>query len=112
MDSELIVRSKATNEVSEYEVTFENLERTTSKTSSRRNSSVAGFKIRLTRRFSPILLNIYLPCMMLLLISFNGFFIPDHMIPGRMALLVTIFLMLVNIGNSEKILGSNVNNNL
>ena len=31
------------------------------------------------------------------------------MIPGRMALLVTIFLMLVNISNSEKTDGPNVN---
>ena len=46
--------------------------------------------------------------MMLLLISFIGFFIPVEMIPGRMALLVTIFLMLVNISSSEKADGPNV----
>ena len=72
------------------------------------NYSNAGFEIRLNRRSTPILINTYLPCMMLLLISFIGFFIPVAMIPGRMALLVTIFLMLVNISSSEKTYGPNV----
>ena len=112
MDSKLEMKSEATNEIPQYDVKFEELESKTMRFKSRwRNISVAGFQIRLTRRFTPILINIYLPCMMLILVSFNGFVIPDHMIPGRMALLVTIFLMLVNIGNSEKIMGSNVINN-
>ena len=72
------------------------------------NVSVAGFKFSLKRRFAPILINTYLPCMMLLIISFIGFFIPVHMIPGRMALLVTIFLMVVNISSSEKTHGPTV----
>ena len=33
--------------------------------------------------------------------SFIGFLIPADKVPGRMALLVTIFLMLVNISNTE-----------
>ena len=70
--------------------------------------SVAGFQFKLERRRTPIVINTYLPCMMLLLISFIGFFIPVQMIPGRMALLVTIFLMLVNISSSEKAHGPNV----
>ena len=67
----------------------------------RHNNSVAGFKLRLKRRYTPIFFNTYFPIMMLILISFIGFFIPVHIIPGRMALLVTIFLMLVNISSSE-----------
>ena len=38
----------------------------------------------------------------LTLASFIGFLIPVEMVPGRMALLVTIFLMLVNIRSTEK----------
>jgi hypothetical protein len=38
----------------------------------------------------------------MILISFISFIIPVEMLPGRMALLVTIFLMLVNIANSER----------
>ena len=50
--------------------------------------------------------------MMLLLISFIGFFIPVQMVPGRMALLVTIFLMLVNITTSLKATGPRVSNQI
>ena len=49
---------------------------------------------------------------MLLLISFIGFFIPVQMVPGRMALLVTIFLMLVNITTSLKATGPRVLNQI
>ena len=72
--------------------------------------STAGFQFRAKRRRGPIFINTYLPCMMLLIISFIGFFIPVDMIPGRMALLVTIFLMVVNISSSEKSLGPSVMN--
>ena len=74
----------------------------------RKSYSVAGFRFRLVRHFRPIFSNTYLPCMMLLLISFIGFFIPVQMVPGRMALLVTIFLMLVNITTSLKATGPRV----
>ena len=108
-DSILIVESYATDTISNHAVYFENLESKTMRFKSRyRNISVAGFQFHLRRNWAPIFVNTYLPCMMLLLISFIGFFIPVHMIPGRMALLVTIFLMLVNIGNSEKTHVSNV----
>lgn len=70
--------------------------------------SVAGFQFRLKRHFKPIFSNSYLPTMMLLLVSFIGFFIPAQMVPGRMALLVTIFLMLVNITTSLKASGPKV----
>ena len=91
-----------------YQVTFEELEIKTIPWGSTDLRSVAGFQFRLVRRRAEILMMTYLPCTMLLLISFIGFFIPVHIIPGRMALLVTIFLMLVNISSSEKTDGSNV----
>ena len=43
----------------------------------------------------------YLPTGLLTMTSFIGFLIPADKVPGRMALLVTIFLMLVNISNTE-----------
>ena len=89
-----------------YEVTFDELENKTMLWDPDDWRSVAGFQFRLKRHRREILLMTYLPCMMLLLISFIGFFIPVDMIPGRMALLVTIFLMLVNISASEKTDGS------
>ena len=105
----MVFEPTATDKISNFEVNFEKLENKIEiHKFTYRKHSVAGFQFRLKRRYTPILINTYLPCMMLLLISFIGFFIPVHMIPGRMALLVTIFLMLVNIGTSEKTLGSNV----
>ena len=109
-DSDLVIESGATEKISNYLVRFDKLKNKTIgfQTLGYNNYSNAGFEIRLNRRSTPILINTYLPCMMLLLISFIGFFIPVAMIPGRMALLVTIFLMLVNISSSEKANGPNV----
>lgn len=42
----------------------------------------------------------FTPTGLLVLISWISFFIPPDLVPGRMALLVTIFLMLVNIDNT------------
>ena len=110
MDSELVIKSEATEKMSNYLVHFDKLKQNiiSFQTLGHQNYSVAGFEIRLKRRSDAILINTYLPCMMLLLISFIGFFIPVDMIPGRMALLVTIFLMLVNISSTEKTNGPNV----
>ena len=47
-------------------------------------------------------MNTYLPTALLTFASFIGFLIPVDMVPGRMALLVTIFLMLVNIRSTEQ----------
>jgi hypothetical protein len=46
--------------------------------------------------------SIYVPTTAMVLVSFISFIVPVEMVPGRMALLVTIFLMLVNIGNSAR----------
>lgn len=66
------------------------------------NISLSGFTAVLKRSSAPYLINTYLPTGMLTLASFIGFLIPVEMVPGRMALLVTIFLMLVNIRSTEK----------
>ena len=63
--------------------------------------SLSGFQVRLTRHPNPFLMNTYLPTALLTIASFISFLIPIDMVPGRMALLVTIFLMLVNISNTE-----------
>ena len=62
--------------------------------------SRAGFKFKFSRRFSPYFINWFCPTTILVLISWISFFIPPEIVPGRMALLVTIFLMMVNISNS------------
>ncbi len=64
--------------------------------------STTGFNIYLTRWLQPYVWNTYLPSGILVLISFISFAIPVEQVPGRMALIVTIFLMLVNISTSLK----------
>ena len=79
--------------------------------SSRRNISLSGFTAILERSPNPFLLNTFLPTGLLTAASFIGFLIPVEMVPGRMALLVTIFLMLVNIRSTEKRTGPIVSAN-
>ncbi len=67
----------------------------------RGNFSTAGFSVVLNRRLAPYLNNSFCPTFILVLISWISFFIPAESIPGRMAVLVTVFLMLVNIGNTS-----------
>ena len=62
---------------------------------------LTGFMIAFSRSRSPFLMNVYLPTGLLTFISFIAFLIPVNKVPGRMALLVTIFLMLVNISAQE-----------
>ena len=64
--------------------------------------STSGFTIILERSPARFFVNIYLPTFLLTIASFIGFLIPVEMVPGRMALLVTIFLMLVNVSSTEQ----------
>ena len=107
MNKNLIIEPNAKATVSNFEISFKKFVNDTIMVEDL-SKSVAGFQFSLKRRRNHIVILTYLPCMMLLLISFIGFFIPVTMIPGRMALLVTIFLMLVNISSSEKANGPNV----
>ena len=111
LDSDPVVYDEATDKISNYLVTFEKLDKNIMEFQhvGKFEHSVAGFQFRIDRLRTLIFVRTFLPCKMFLIISFIAFFIPVHMIPGRMALLVTIFLMLVNIGNSEKTDGPNVN---
>ena len=59
--------------------------------------STTGFSILLRRAPKSHLTNTYIPSGTLTILSFISFLIPADVVPGRMALLVTIFLMLVNI---------------
>ncbi|TRY73728.1 hypothetical protein TCAL_02532 [Tigriopus californicus] len=62
-----------------------------------RNYSQTGFKINLIRRRTPVLLQTYLPSGLFVIVSWISFIVPPEVVPGRMALLVTLFLVLVNI---------------
>ena len=64
--------------------------------------SQTGFNLVLDRSPTKFVINIYIPTFLLTIASFIGFLIPVEVVPGRMALLVTIFLMLVNISDTEQ----------
>ena len=57
----------------------------------------AGFAVFLKRRVYPVALNVICPTLIVTLISTISFKIPPDSVPGRMGLLVTCLLVIVNI---------------
>ena len=64
------------------------------------NYSMAGFKMVLERHVSTYIITYYLPSGLFVIVSWISFLIPMEVVPGRMSLLVTLFLVLVNIFNT------------
>ena len=64
------------------------------------NYSVAGFELILTRKMSFYIVTYYLPSGLFVVVSWISFLVNPEVIPGRMTLLVTIFLVLINIFNT------------
>merc|ERR1719288_123033 len=64
------------------------------------NYSLAGFEMILHRHVSHYIINYYLPSGLFVVVSWISFVVPPDVIPGRMALLITLFLVLVNIFNT------------
>ena len=64
------------------------------------NYSVAGFEMTLKRKVSHYIITCYLPSGMFVIVSWISFLIPPDIVPGRMTLLITVFLVLVNIFNT------------
>ena len=63
----------------------------------RNGNETVGFNITMTRRIEPYVMKYYIPSVAVVLVSEVGFVIPLSAIPGRVALLVTQFLTLVNL---------------
>ena len=66
------------------------------------NYSTCGFTISYTRSKTQLFFQVYLTAGMLVIVSWTSFIINPHIVPGRMGLLVTLLLVLVNIFNSFK----------
>ena len=56
-----------------------------------------GFKIFLKRKIRPYVISYYIPCACIVMLTQISFIVPLTSIPGRVALLVTEFLTLINI---------------
>jgi len=93
-----------------FQVSFSSLpDNLTTETFDGHEYSVAGCTIDLKRGYSSFLLKWYVPTLTLVAISGISFFIPAEIVAGRMALLITIFLMLVNVSNaSDSTLASSI----
>ena len=61
------------------------------------NGELIGLKIQMDRIIAPFVYEYYLPCVAIVLVSGISFVIPLTAIPGRVALLVTVFLTLTNL---------------
>ena len=85
-----------------FDVDFSPLRNTTFATKTNEMFSMTGFTVAMKRSPTPYYMNVFLPTALLTITSFMGFLIPADLVPGRMALLVTIFLMLVNISSTER----------
>ena len=48
------------------------------------------------------MIQVYLPSLMFVVVSWVSFTIKPEVVPGRMALLVTLFIVLINIFNSVR----------
>ena len=63
------------------------------------NLSLTGFNVDISRHYSKYLIVYYLPSGLFVVVSWTSFIIPPQIVAGRMGLLVTILLCLVNIFN-------------
>ena len=63
------------------------------------NYSVTGLEMKLVRNSQKYLYIYYLPSGLFVVVSWVGFLIPPEVVPGRMAMLITLFLVLINIFN-------------
>ena len=66
------------------------------------NYSTCGFAVSYTRSKTQLFFQVYLTAGMLVIVSWTSFLINPHIVPGRMGLLVTLLLVLVNIFNGFK----------
>ena len=62
--------------------------------------SISGFMMTLKRRKSSFVANFFFPSFLIVLTAFVSFWVPPASIPGRMALLITTYLVLTNMSSS------------
>ena len=64
--------------------------------------AACGFTVSLQRMRMQTIIQVYLPSTMFVMVSWVSFLIKPEVVPGRMALLITLFLVLTNIFNGVK----------
>ena len=60
-------------------------------------NKIVGYDVKMRRKLQPYFMMYYLPCMAILAVSVISFAVPLTATPGRIGLLVTLFLTLTNL---------------
>ena len=81
----------------DYHTSVERIEHHIFETPSGTKYSMVGFKVFLQRYYQKYLINYYLPSLIFVMVSWVSFLIPSEIVPGRMALLITLLLVLINM---------------
>jgi len=86
----------------DYEISIKNLKKSDRifEAGALGNFSLAGFEMTLSRHVMSYIITYYLPSGLFVVVSWISFLIPPDIVPGRMTLLITLFLVLVNIFNN------------
>ena len=88
------------NSVLDYTVKIQNLPPHEQTYNNGGDYSVAGIEITLKRKMTHYIISWYLPSGIFVIVSWISFLVPPEIVPGRMALLITVLLLLVNNFNS------------
>ena len=79
---------------SEYEITL------TRASNSGWHNSRSGFQVMLKRKTSVHIYTYFVPCGLMVIVSWVSFAVSVHAVPGRLGLLLTLLLMTINLNNS------------
>jgi len=96
-------KSKSTERALQHSVTFKKLtkaDRIVRLASG--DYAACGFQIFLRRKHQPLIYQIYIPCCLFVTVSWISFIIDPKVIPGRMSLLVILFLVIINVFNNVR----------
>jgi len=64
--------------------------------------AACGFEVLLERKHEPLVYQVYIPCILFVTVSWISFIIDPKVVPGRMSLLVILFLVIINVFNNVK----------
>ena len=65
-----------------------------------KNVSVVGFDLKIKRKEGSYLYEFFAPCLLMVVTSWASFTVKPEAVPGRLGMLLTLFLMLVNMSSS------------
>ena len=87
----LVLKTRLTS--SEYDIEIEKPSR------NNETLNMAGFTLILSRKPTVYLYTYFVPCGLLVVVSWVSFAVSSEAVPGRLGLLLTLLLMLINLTN-------------